>query len=115
MRSKIGPLDEGDHQPAYDVKRPVPHNGPWFLILDLYRCQTSRDVEVNLYKITPSGTLSTFVSGLGGVNFGQTGMGFDAAGNLYVARNNLNYYSKFTPSGTQTNVTMSSANLNPVS
>ena len=51
MRSKIGPLDEGDHQPAYDVKRPVPHNGPWFLILDLYRCQTSRDVEVNLYKI----------------------------------------------------------------
>jgi len=51
MRSKIGPLDEGDHQPAYDVKRPVPHNGPWFLILDVYRCQTSRDVEVNLYKI----------------------------------------------------------------
>jgi len=47
----LDPLDEGDHQPAYDVKRPVPHNGPWFLILDLYRCQTSRDVEVNLYKI----------------------------------------------------------------
>ena len=52
MRSKIGPLDEGDHQPAYDVKRPVPHNGPWFLILDLYRCQTSRDVEVNLQDLS---------------------------------------------------------------
>jgi hypothetical protein len=47
---KLDPIDEGDHQPAYDVKCIVPHVGPWYLVLDLYARQTFRDVEVNLYK-----------------------------------------------------------------
>lgn len=48
---KLDPIDEGDHLAAYDVKLNIPHDGPWYLVLDLYARQAFRDVEVNLYKI----------------------------------------------------------------
>jgi hypothetical protein len=47
---KLDPLDEGDHQAAYDIKCTVPHDGLWYLLLDLYQRQNYRDVEVNLFR-----------------------------------------------------------------
>src|SRR5207249_2294855 len=52
----------------------------------------------NIYKFTPSGTQSTFASGLGSVS----GMAFDSAGNLYASSFYAGEILKFTPDGTQT-------------
>jgi sugar lactone lactonase YvrE len=46
-------------------------------------------------KVTPSGAVSTFVSGFGN----PRGLAFDAAGNLYVADGKADTVSKVTPAG----------------
>lgn len=48
-------------------------------------------------KITPSGTVSTFATGLEGA----WGMAFDAQGNLFVANYIGDYINKITPDGTK--------------
>jgi hypothetical protein len=47
-------------------------------------------------KITPSGTVSTFATGLQGA----WGLAFDSTGNLFVANYNGDYINKITPDGT---------------
>jgi hypothetical protein len=47
---KLYPLDAGDHAAAYDIRRTIPRDGSWYLLLDVYQRQNYRDVEVNLFK-----------------------------------------------------------------
>ena len=75
----------------------VDHPGAWDLKFDsagnLF-CITPRSQHV--YKITPSGTVSTFASGF----YQITGGAFDSNGNLYVISQPGGTVQKITPSGT---------------
>src|SRR6202035_5569917 len=51
----------------------------------------------NILKVTPGGTVSTFVSS--GIIHSPNGLAFDAAGNLSVANNSSNTIVKVTPAG----------------
>ncbi len=51
----------------------------------------------SVYEFTPSGTRSTFASGL----LGPLGLAFDHSGNLFVADFTANNIYEFTPSGTR--------------
>ncbi len=51
----------------------------------------------NIYKFTPTGTRSTFASGLAGPN----GLTFDGSGDLFEADSNSNNIYEFTPTGTR--------------
>src|SRR5215813_879173 len=59
---------------------------------DLYEADFS---SKTVFKFTPAGTKSTFVSGLNG----PYGLAFDGSGNLLVADQASNTIFKFTPAG----------------
>lgn len=45
---KFYPLEDADDVPASKVSCKIPHDGPWYLLLDIYGKQITREVEVNL-------------------------------------------------------------------
>jgi hypothetical protein len=77
---------------------PDPSDGAWDLKFDsagnIYCINPW--AEGKLYKVTPSGTVSTFASGF----FQITGGAFDSNGNLYVISQPGGTVQKITPSGT---------------
>lgn len=43
-------LDAGHDEIAYDIDVRIPHDGPWFLILEAPRAKLERDVSVDLQR-----------------------------------------------------------------
>lgn len=82
-------------------KIPLGINAPSGIVFDqsgnLYILSTSSSSSNSIYKLTPSGNLSVFVTGINNVN--TTGMAIDANDNIYVANKSTKNIHKITPSG----------------
>lgn len=82
-------------------KIPLGINAPSGIVFDqsgnLYILSTSSSSSNSIYKLTPSGNLSVFVTGINNAN--TTGMAIDANDNIYVSNKSSKNIHKITPSG----------------